>query len=1562
MPVPSRRRTPKTRPTPRPWRRLWCERLEDRTVPAMFTVTTTADAGAGSLRQAIIDANANPGADTIQFAIASGQRTINLLSELPHITETVTLDGTTQPGFAGAPLVELTGTAAGYANGLWLEAGASGSDVRGLVINRFQANGIVLDHTQDVVIEGNYVGTNADGSGPTEPGTPDPSGNVSAGVILLGGTDNLIGGTTAAARNVISLNMGDGVSVDGDATNLHNVIAGNYIGLDASGTTAMPNYTGVEIENVTSGVPGVPLDGLAVVTGNVISGNLLDGILGHGLWDWSGIVIQGNFIGTNAAGTAAVGNTRYGIDLGADQFLHVSGNLIGGTTAGARNVISGNGIAGIWLGGNGLPESMAHNTIEGNYIGTNAAGTAAIPNLGHGIDMDFTDDNTFGGAAPDTGNVISGNGQNGIRINRSNRIVVEGNFIGTNAAGTAAVGNGLAGVDVGDYGVSSGTQIGGPSAGARNVISGNVQDGVVVHATGYDPLNPQGFDSQIQGNYIGTNAVGTGAVPNGGVGILAANAFYLPFSLLIGGAAAGAGNLISGNASYGYEDAATGTHLLGNRIGTNAAGSAAVPNLDGVFILFGGGQIGGAGQGEGNLISGNAQFGILFSNGGGAIQGNLIGTNADGKGALGNGLDGIAVVASTPLLIGGTTAGARNTISGNGGHGISISVAGGTGGPQITVQGNFIGTDITGTAGLGNGGDGVDIANGAIFNIIGGTAVGARNLISGNVGNGVEMIGVGTSGNLVEGNFIGTDVTGTAPLGNGDDGVRIDGGSDNNLIGGTSAGARNIISGNAANGIQITDSTTATTGNIIRGNYIGTDATGMAAVGNGNAGIQISGGYAQGNTIGGTATGAGNLISGNSNYGVFCFGDYGGVIEGNLIGVNAADTGPISNSTGMQIDYSGNVTIGGTEPGAGNVINENLNFDQDYGAVIQGNYFGTNPSGTVVFSTDGIPIRLSGSHNLIGGTAASAGNVVVGSSQIAIRVVLGTGNVIQGNYIGTNRASAILGNVGGIYVSAGATDTLIGGSSPGAGNVIGCNSAYGIAFDGSDTPLTYPLTTTGNVVQGNFIGTNAAGANLGNGVGVLFHAYNQFNNTIGGTDAGAGNTIAFNRGAGVDFESTAGTGNAIRGNSINGNGGLGIDLGDDGVTLNDSVGHDGPNHFQNFPVIASVGSSGGATTITGTLRSAPNSTFALDFYANTTADPSGYGEGETYLGTANVTTDGTGAASFAALLPVAVPAGQVVTATATNLATGDTSEFSADFAGPSNPPPASLSGIVWKDFNDDGQVDFGETGIHGIIIALAGTDDLGRAINLSQATDTDGAYVFLNLRPGTYRITETQPAGYLQGIDTIGTAGGSLAGTDQFSVSLSAGVNGLNYNFGEQPASTGPVQHGQTATIGFWNNKNGQALIKAFNGGAGTELADWLADTMPHTFGANAGSNNLTHKSNAYVANQFQQDFVLKGVKLDAQVLATALNVYATNGTLDSTRAAAQYGFTVNGDGVGAAGVNVGSDGAAFGVANNTTMTVMDLLKATDAQSLNGVLFGGNATKRNMANDIFSAINQAGGL
>ena len=151
-------------------------------------------------------------------------------------------------------------------------------------------------------------------------------------------------------------------------------------------------------------------------------------------------------------------------------------------------------------------------------------------------------------------------------------------------------------------------------------------------------------------------------------------------------------------------------------------------------------------------------------------------------------------------------------------------------------------------------------------------------------------------------------------------------------------------------------------------------------------------------------------------------------------------------------------------------------------------------------------------------------------------------------------------------------------------------------------------------------------------------------------------------------------------------------------------------------------------------------------------------------------------------------------------------------------------------------------------------------------------------------------------------------------------------------------------------------------GGTGHQLGDWLAATFPHMFGSLAGSNNLAGKSNASIAALFQSDFVVHGTKLDAQVLATALAVYVTDATLDNTGVGTQYGFTVRGNGVATSTYNVGSSGAAFGVANNATMTVLDILLAADAQAVNGALYNGDATRRNLANTVFSALNEAGGI
>jgi hypothetical protein len=176
------------------------------------------------------------------------------------------------------------------------------------------------------------------------------------------------------------------------------------------------------------------------------------------------------------------------------------------------------------------------------------------------------------------------------------------------------------------------------------------------------------------------------------------------------------------------------------------------------------------------------------------------------------------------------------------------------------------------------------------------------------------------------------------------------------------------------------------------------------------------------------------------------------------------------------------------------------------------------------------------------------------------------------------------------------------------------------------------------------------------------------------------------------------------------------------------------------------------------------------------------------------------------------------------------------------------------------------------------------------------------------------------------------------------------------------IQQGQSAGIGFWNSSNGQALIKSFNGGpSSTALANWLAASFPNIYGTSAGSDNLTGQPNAQVAAFYQHLFGLSAPKLDAQVLATALNVYATTSSLGGTAGVA-YGFVVTAAGLGAGVYNLGASGSAFGVPNNSALTVLTILEEANAQAVHGVLYNGNTTLRTQAVTVFNGINSAGGL
>ncbi|MGD0745458.1 MAG: M12 family metallopeptidase, partial [Verrucomicrobiota bacterium] len=491
-----------------------------------------------------------------------------------------------------------------------------------------------------------------------------------------------------------------------------------------------------------------------------------------------------------------------------------------------------------------------------------------------------------------------------------------------------------------------------------------------------------------------------------------------------------------------------------------------------------------------------------------------------------------------------------------------------------TISGCWLGLDYSGTNAAPNAHQGILIASGASGNIIGGTNALERNVLSGNSQYGIFITDSSTTGNIVLGNYLGTDASGSHALANGLSGVFIGNGAIGCTIGGTNPGARNVLSGNSQYGVIITSNTT---GNVVLGNYIGTDAGGSLMVSNAFGGVFLAAGASQ-NLIGGTNAGAGNVISGNPGNGILMRGSsvVNNAVQGNFIGTDATGLNPLPNIVaGVTIDTgSSSNLIGGTVAGARNVISGN-NLNSDYGVIItgagtsgnlvQGNYIGLGANGTTAVSNYfGMVCSGGATNNTFGGTVAGARNVISGNFSYGMLVKdPGTsGNLVEGNYMGLDAGGLIaVPNDFGVICYNGATNNLIGGVSAGAANYVAGNY-YGVC-------LADP-GTSGNVVEGNFIGTDRTGTN---GVGNFDNVALQNNaagNFIGGVSAGAGNVIAFATGIGVVLYQADTTNNSIRGNLIFNNNYLGIDLNGDGVTTNHTGFLAGPNDLQNYPVITNA--------------------------------------------------------------------------------------------------------------------------------------------------------------------------------------------------------------------------------------------------------------------------------------------------------------------------------------------------------------------------------------------------------
>ncbi|UCE18793.1 MAG: right-handed parallel beta-helix repeat-containing protein [Gemmatimonadota bacterium] len=688
--------------------------------------------------------------------------------------------------------------------------------------------------------------------------------------------------------------------------------------------------------------------------------------------------VQNCVIGTEDLLSHGFGNRGYGIEI-----KNASNVLIGGSTHlpgfTPGNVISNN-LCGIFISGTRAKDNM----IRGNVIGAAFYNDPPLE-LGNvdGVIIDNSPHNFIGGDDERTRNVISGNTQNGIVIRgeHATNNTVEGNFIGVDRNGENAIGNGERGIHIFEARENSiGRKTDRPGVPPGNVISGN-GTGIVI-----EQQSDHAGNNRIEGNLIGTTAHGDAKLSNK-IGILISQAD----SIIVGGKDTKARNIISGSTQDGIQIRganATENRVEGNYIGTDWTGEKAIGNdTTGIHILdASGNSIGGQtdvpGTPPGNVISGNGT-GIVIERGSGnarnnRIEGNLIGTTAHGDTALGNNR-GVEIRDASGNSIGDSTVTGRNVISSSTIANISIM---GTDAMNNKVLGNLIGLSITGKDSPGKTEIttlyGVSISGGASENYIGRPTPEPGNP-PGNVISGQEIgIKIDASKNQVLGNFIGPGIEGirtyhvhesedSLKLFNGNSRYGIEIAGDDNIIGGMDSTARNVISGNNFEnpdslegfGISILEHAE---GNKVFGNYIGVGPDGTTPEPNAG-GILITGfrNYIGEPTIN-PGDPPGNIISGYG-YGILLrYGSSGNLVQGNLIGIGA-DGKSLSSRFGITVEHSCGNTLGGSEPGAGNIIAESdscgisiYGYESSENEIL-GNYVGLNKYGILIHNAD---------HNTIG--------------------------------------------------------------------------------------------------------------------------------------------------------------------------------------------------------------------------------------------------------------------------------------------------------------------------------------------------------------------------------------------------------------------------------------------------------------------------------------------------------------------------------------------------------------------------------------------------------------------
>ena len=723
--------------------------------------------------------------------------------------------------------------------------------------------------------------------------------------------------------------------------------------------------------------------------------------------------------------------------------------------------------------------------------------------------------------------------------------------------------------------------------------------------------------------------------------------------------------------------------VFGNHVGIDDGGSGGSQSV-GVRVGVTTGvadacQIGGVETYQMNVLSGNTIDGLLFANTSGnnhVVYNNFIGPDPSGMAAVTSAGIGIMRFGGTNVNIGKVNGvGAGNLISGNQ-HGIYYNANNSWG---DTISGNWLGLDLTGLAPLPNSWYGIAMFNGCSNVVVGGIGSEAANLISGNTRNGIHIDG-GASLNTIFGNVIGLGTDSNTPVANGGAGIRIQGGANGNSIGISGAAKGNLISSNGEDGLVLAGA--GTDNNVIIRNWFGVDGTGSFGRGNTGHGVSIFGG-ARNNKIG--VAGFGNVMADHVNastYGVSIqgAGTNGNTLEGNIIGLLPDGITPMGNRRGVAVSGADSTTIGGGGGNEGNVISSNAE--------------------TGIYIQDvGVEVKVYG--NVIGLDGVSGTNA--------------RGNGTNGIYVNTNTSL---------------TSIEIGNGTNGGANTISNSGQDGIFLSGP-----------GHEIKRNQLGVDVSGngvhPNAGAGISI-----SGSGNEIGGVNAGDFNLIMNSGDDGIAISSLTSQNNMILGNNIGNNGStvqhLGIDLNSSGVTANDLLDADvGANGGQNYPVLdgAVVNCNGTAgTRITGSLNTEVLKNYRIELFQIPagTVDPSGFGEGNIYLGSIDVTTGATGNATISYLHGANLPVGDHISATATEIigaSFGGTSEFSGVVV--VDNPPQLGSGFIQTDITCNGEGDgvgFWEyNSSHGPLSYLW--------------TNGSTADTVMNLLAGTYTVTVTDQVG-----------------------------------------------------------------------------------------------------------------------------------------------------------------------------------------------------------------------------